>query len=303
MSQSTRRSGAPGAGGGGAGEGPAPPSPGASASRRQRLLDGLLRGRDDGDLARLALRLRHDLRVPNGVLLACAGAEDDGEKPLAALGRALAGRIPHAAAVTVADAAPPHACVVVPVAAPLAWGHALRVAAEVGAQRACLVLARPPVTGLRALRAAYFRALADAGLARAARLAGPVLLPDDLAVPRMLALLDAADQRALLAPIRSILALPAGQRSAYISTLDALRRGGGTQAGAAGRLHLHVNSVRYRIDRIEEMTGRRLDDPADRLALDLAVLLVLLRGFPLPAGGGDDFGLALMEQPERPYAA
>ena len=276
MSQSTRRRGEGCAGGGEVGSWPAPPSAGGGgpAARRTQLVEALLRERCDAGLARLALRLRHDLRVPHGVLLTCGAAADE----LVSAGRVIAGRVSRAVAATAADEVPPHAAVVVPAATPAAWSHAQRVAAAEAGRHGCLVLARPPVTGLRALRAAYFRAVADASLARAAGTASAVVMPGELVIPRMLALLDDADQRALVAPIQPILALPRAHRSAYLHTLEALRRSGGTHATAAAELHVHVNTVRYRIDRIEAMTRRRLDDPADRIAIDLAAMLVTLRG-------------------------
>jgi DNA-binding PucR family transcriptional regulator len=158
-----------------------------------------------------------------------------------------------------------------------------------------VVLPRTPVLGLRALRASYFAAVADAGLAVAMDLAGPLVGDAELVVPRMLAALPGADQEALLAPLQPILNLPSAQRSAYVRTLDALYRHGGTQTGAAAVLHVHANTVRYRMDRIEEMTGMRLDDPRDRMRLDLAAMLVVLRGWPPDVEY--DFGLSVREEP------
>jgi hypothetical protein len=60
-------------------------------------------------------------------------------------------------------------------------------------------------------------------------------------------------------------------------------------------LHVHANTVRYRMDRIEEMTGMRLDDPRDRMRLDLAAMLVVLRGWPPDVEY--DFGLSVREEP------
>ena len=294
MPKSTRPQGAPGAGGGGAGSGPVPPAIGGSSSARRLLVESLLRDHADPELGRLALRLRGDLRVPHGVLVTCGAPPD----AVASAQRALAGRVPRALAVGGGDSTPPHAAVVVPAPTPPAWRHALQVAAGEAERIGCLVLARPPVTGLRALRAAHGRALADAGLARAAAATGPLVMPEDLVIPRMLALLDEADQQALLAPLRPLLALPAPHRAAYLRTIDVLRRHGGTHAVAAAELHLHVNSVRYRVARIEEMTGLRLDDPGERLALDLAVMLVNLREPPPDVEAGpQDFGLAFMDAP------
>lgn len=297
MPKSTRPQGAPGAGGGGAAARPVPPLPGVPASARRLLVESLLRDQDDPELGRLALRMRGDLRVPHGVLVACGAPPE----AVAAAQRAVAGRVPRGLRVTATGEAPPHAAVVVPAPTPAAWQHALQVAAGEAERIGCLVLARAPVTGLRALRAAHGRAVADAGLARAAAVTGPLVMPEDLVIPRMLALLDEADQQALLAPLRGLLGLPAAHRTAYLRTLDVLRRNSGTHAVAAAELHLHVNTVRYRIARIEEMTGLRLDDPAGRLSLDLAVMLVNLREPPqdTAAEPDPDYGLALMDARAR----
>jgi hypothetical protein len=254
---------------------------------RDRVLAQVLLDRCDEGLVRRALRARPDLRIPHGTLVACGTEVEDAR----AAARAVAGRVPRALLLPDTDGAPVHAAVIVPVPAPASWRHALEVARLEGAARDVLVLVRPPVLGLRGLRVAYHRAVADAGLALAAGPAGPLVLPDDLVIQRMLVLLDAADQRALATPIKALLALPAVHRDAYLHTLDVLRRTGGAHTRAAGELHLHVNTVRYRIDRIEEMTGLRLADPADRLAIDLAVMLVRLRGLGVaaPAGRALDF--------------
>src|SRR5258706_15275119 len=193
MSQSTRRRGEGCAGGGEVGPRPASPSAsGGPAARRTQLVEALLRERCDGDLARLALRLRHDLRVPHGVLLTCGAPVDE----LVAAGRVIAGRVSRAVAVAAADEVPPHAAVVVPAATPLAWSHALQMAATAAERHSCLVLARPPVTGLRALRAPHFRAVADAGLARPAGAPGAGGMPGDPVIPPMLPPPGDRDQRA-----------------------------------------------------------------------------------------------------------
>jgi hypothetical protein len=296
MSESTRPSGAPNDGGGGidGSEGPVPPA--SSGGGRRALLESLLLDRSDQGVLREALRRRAELRVPQGPLLVCGR---DCDPP--ALARVLAGRVPRGLAMPVADGAPRHAVVVVPAPTVALWSHALSVAQTEAAVRNGLVLPRAPVLGLRALRAAYFGALADASLAVALDFAGPLLGDMELVLPRMLAALPAADQATLLAPLQPILSLAAPQRSAYVRTLDALHRRGGTQAGAAAVLHLHPNTVRYRMERIEAMTGMRLDDPRDRLRLDLAAMLVMLRGWPPDVRC--DFGLAMREEPEAGVTA
>ena len=46
------------------------------------------------------------------------------------------------------------------------------------------------------------------------------------------------------------------------------------------KLHMHRNSVIYRISRIETMIGLDLDDYRTRLALQMSFLLLELYGFP-----------------------
>ncbi len=56
-----------------------------------------------------------------------------------------------------------------------------------------------------------------------------------------------------------------------IETLDALVSEGWNLRAASRRLHVHINTLRYRIGKIEELTERSLDDGGDRLALALAL--------------------------------
>lgn len=288
MSESTRPPGAPGNGDGGA-DGTRGPVPPPSRGRPSAALFAALLGdRGDEPLLRRALRSRADLRAPHGLLLVC-GVDCD---PVA-LGRLIAGRVPRGVSVAGAVEEPRHAAVVVPAPVQRIWTHALEVASAEARARSGLVVHRAPQAGLRALRAAYFAALADAALAVTLDLPGPLVDEAELVIPRMLAALPAPDQEVLLAPLRPVLDLPAPHRDAYIRTLDTLHHHGGTVLRAAEILHLHPNTVRYRIARLEEMTGLRLDDPRDRLRLDLATALVRLRG--LPPQRDDDFGLSFRQ--------
>ncbi len=77
--------------------------------------------------------------------------------------------------------------------------------------------------------------------------------------------------RGLLEPLRA-----ARGGAALVATVQALCDTGFAQAEAAARLHIHGNTLRYRMDRIEALTGRPLADPATRslwwLALQLGAL-------------------------------
>jgi len=291
MAESTRPPGAPDNGDGdtdGTGDPVPPPTPAGCGASRATLFEALFRDRGDERLLREAMRRRTDLHSPFGLVLVC-GPDCD----VAALGRVLAGRLPRAVSIAVPDGPVAHAAVVLPVPAPPIWSHALAIAAAEAPARSGLVLPRLPVVGMRALRASYFTALSDAALAVALDLAGPLVAERELVVPRMLAALPAHDQELLLEPLRPVLTLPAPQRMSYVRTLDALHRHGGTLLRAAATLHVHPNTVRYRLARVEELTGMHLDDPRDRMRLDLAAMLVTLRGGP--PGREDDFGMCLRQ--------
>ncbi|MGD9695579.1 MAG: helix-turn-helix domain-containing protein [Thermoleophilia bacterium] len=56
-----------------------------------------------------------------------------------------------------------------------------------------------------------------------------------------------------------------------LGTLEALAAESWNLRAAARRLHVHVNTLMYRMGRIEEVTGRALDDPDTRIAMGLAL--------------------------------
>lgn len=60
-------------------------------------------------------------------------------------------------------------------------------------------------------------------------------------------------------------------RSQLVHTLRAFLQTGGRWQETADQLHLHVNSLRNRIERIEQLTDRRLDATSDRVDLWLAL--------------------------------
>ncbi|WP_231631021.1 PucR family transcriptional regulator, partial [Streptomyces clavuligerus] len=60
-------------------------------------------------------------------------------------------------------------------------------------------------------------------------------------------------------------------RAELIPTLDAFLESDGSWTRCAQRLHLHVNTLRYRIGRIEQLTGRDLSRLEDKLDFFLAL--------------------------------
>lgn len=58
-----------------------------------------------------------------------------------------------------------------------------------------------------------------------------------------------------------------------LATAAAFLEGGGSVEGTGRALFVHPNTVRYRLKRVREVTGRDLTDPRDGLVVRLAVLL------------------------------
>jgi hypothetical protein len=70
----------------------------------------------------------------------------------------------------------------------------------------------------------------------------------------------------------AILALPEAQAATLMETLAALLRHDGSPTHAAEELFCHRNTVIYRLKQIEQLTGRSLTDPRDKMLLGLALM-------------------------------
>lgn len=80
----------------------------------------------------------------------------------------------------------------------------------------------------------------------------------------------AAYYRALLAPL---LRYDQEHHGDLIKTLDLYLQHGGNSTRTANALFIHRNSLRYRLARIQALTGLDHDDPDVRLALQVALLM------------------------------
>lgn len=88
--------------------------------------------------------------------------------------------------------------------------------------------------------------------------------------------------RDLLGPLERYEAKHAGE---ILRTLEAFLDMGGSPAGAAQRLFVHSNTVRYRIRRVEELLGVSLAKDEDRLQLKLALMIrTMTQGGSGPGG-------------------
>ena len=73
--------------------------------------------------------------------------------------------------------------------------------------------------------------------------------------------------------IGPLIAYDAANNTQLLQTLRTFLDHGASWTRTAAAMHLHVNTVHYRIERVEALTGRHLLDPADRLDLHAALLL------------------------------
>jgi hypothetical protein len=214
---------------------------GARARERQALLDALMAGRDD-DARALATAADWPLpeRLRVAVLLQPTAALDD---------RALLLGFTGGAAVAVARGQD--------IASLPATGAALAVGPAVPPEQAPLSLARA-----RRVAALMRDGVLPAGRAHAWEdcLAALVVHADAAAAD---ALVDAR-----LAPLEG---LPPAREQLLRETLAAWLEHPGRPREIARTLHLHHQTVRYRLGRLRERFGDDLDDPAARFELALAL--------------------------------
>ncbi|MFD7065218.1 PucR family transcriptional regulator [Streptomyces sp. NPDC059906] len=83
-------------------------------------------------------------------------------------------------------------------------------------------------------------------------------------------------RRLALDVLGGVLRLPPEDRNALLETLHAYLDHGGSAEPAARALHCHPNTVRYRLNRVRELTGRSLTDPRALAELTTAAEVVRL---------------------------
>jgi hypothetical protein len=106
----------------------------------------------------------------------------------------------------------------------------------------------------------------------------PVAVFDELGVWRLLARPDASDLHNLVEHwIGPLIEYDREHRSELLKTLIAYLNEFGALEATAAKLFVHRNSLRYRLVRINELTGWDLNDPEQRFHLDLACRAWLVR--------------------------
>jgi purine catabolism regulator len=116
---------------------------------------------------------------------------------------------------------------------------------------------------------------ADRALVIARRLFAPGALTffQNLGVHRLLLALDGHPELSAFyeETLAAIDQYDRANRSELLPTLEAFFAADNSLAETAGRLHLHRNTVAYRLRRIEQISGHQLSDPETRLALHLGL--------------------------------
>jgi len=69
-----------------------------------------------------------------------------------------------------------------------------------------------------------------------------------------------------------------------LETLEALSAARWIRRAAARQLGIHINSMTYRVERIQTLTGLKLDDPETRVAISIALRARAMLGVPIRPG-------------------
>lgn len=260
------------------------------AHARREFVEDLLGGKGDAsDLVERAAQFGLDLARPHRVALTAAiGRLRDTERVGTSLEQAIANRIGDDDVVVAAIGS---RIVVLAAAdageltgtgthaAPSRLGELIR--AELGkvvAGRAHRVALGRPYPGSRGITRSYQEA--REGLTTATRLGldNPVIQPHEVLAYRVL-LRDQAAIADLVESTLGPLENARGGAEPLLATLDAYFATGAVTTMTARRLRLSVRAVTYRLDRIRTLTGHDPVDPAQRFALQSAVLGARMLGW------------------------
>ncbi|HYX44996.1 MAG TPA: helix-turn-helix domain-containing protein, partial [Acidimicrobiales bacterium] len=148
---------------------------------------------------------------------------------------------------------------------------------EVRARHGVTVLAVPPVAGTVAIYDAYTDARDSLGLARKVLRGNErVASLEDLRIYRVLEGRVEDRRRYLRSTLGPVLELKESRCRLLLDSLEAWYAAEGSVDEAARTLFVHPNTLRYRLRRVEELTGLSLRAPAHQVRLDLALHLLRL---------------------------
>ena len=264
----------------------------AAAARRVRddLVEGLLlgRGRDSADADRWAAHLGYDpardhnvvaiafdLPAPATAAAATAASRGDATAQRQRIWESIEHFVATRAPEAIVSAR--EAEVVVVTAAPM---DARQLAAACLARLAELFPSAKIVIGIggtcrdpREVARSYAQAQRTTATLRRLGRAGAVSAFGDLGILRLLLQVpDLAELRSFAADVLGKLSMHEQEhKSEYLTTLACYFRENNSPQRASRILHVHPNTVAYRVKRIEEITGLRLDNYTDRLIAQVAL--------------------------------
>jgi len=261
----------------------------AAAARRVRddLVEGLLlgRGRDSADAGRWAAHLGYDPARDHNVLAIAfdlpttQDAAAQRQRIWESIEHFVATRAPEAiisareSEVVVVTASPGEANVT-------AGLDARQLAAACLARLGELFPAAKVVIGIggacrdpRDVARSYAQAQRTTQTLRRLARAGTAAAFGDLGILRLLLQVpDLAELRSFAADVLGKLSMHEHEhKSEYLTTLACYFRENNSPQRASRILHVHPNTVAYRVKRIEEITGLRLDNYTDRLIAQVAL--------------------------------
>jgi len=122
----------------------------------------------------------------------------------------------------------------------------------------------------------YAQARRAAGMGHKLKRLGPVVKFEDLGIYRLLLQVpDPEELEAFAADVLGrVVTYEDKHDSGLLHTLSAYLRHNGSHQRVARELHVHVNTVGYRLHRIEGLTGLNLESYEDRLAAQVAVKIL-----------------------------
>jgi hypothetical protein len=195
-----------------------------------------------------------------------------------------------------ADLASTQPCLLIP--GPLTDARRRRLEVALAGRRAAVGLTVPLESAGDSLRwARQALALAESG----AIAGGPVTLCEEHLVPLLLLSDRALSDQVIRRQMAWLDGLPPRQRARLTETLTTLLDTGGTAIEAADRLHIHPQTVRYRLRQLGQAAGDQLADPDARFELELALRISRLRQAPTP--GADANGSARARSGSQPDGA
>jgi sugar diacid utilization regulator len=266
----------------------------AAAARRVRddLVEGMLlgRGRDSADVDRWAAHLGYDPSRDHNVVAIAFDLPDSGQADAAAQRQRIWESIEHFVATRAPDAIisaresevvvvtvepkPPKATDGVPAmdARQLAAACLARLGEQFPVARVVIGIGgtcRDP----REVARSYAQAQRTTQTLRRLGRACAVSAFGDLGILRLLLQVpDLAELRSFAADVLGKLSMHEHEhKSEYLTTLACYFRENNSPQRASRLLHVHPNTVAYRVKRIEEITGLRLDNYTDRLIAQVAL--------------------------------